>query len=60
MALALTMALLQGFDALIGLVEHNPGKTYGPLALSVVGITSVIALYRDARTQTEPAVPPAI
>jgi hypothetical protein len=59
MALALTMGLVQGLDALIGLVGHNPGKTYGPLALSVVGIASLIALYRDAGGQAEPASPAA-
>jgi hypothetical protein len=60
MALALTMGLVQGLDALIGLVGHNLGKTYGPLALSVVGLASLIALYRDAGAQTEPASPAAI
>ena len=60
MALALTMGLVQGLDALIGLVGHSPGKTYGPLALSVVGFASLIALYRDAGAQTEPASPAAI
>ena len=60
MALALTMGLVQGLDALIGLVAHNPAKTYGPLALSVVGLASLIALYRDAGAQTEAASPAAI
>jgi hypothetical protein len=60
MALALTMGLVQGLDALIGLVGHNPAKTYGPLALSVVGFASLIALYRDAGARTEPASPAAI
>ena len=60
MVLALTMGLVQGLDALIGLVGHDPDKTYGPLALSVVGLASLIALYRDAGTQTEPASPAAI
>jgi uncharacterized membrane protein (UPF0136 family) len=55
MALALTMVLVQGLDAWIGLVGHDPGKTYGPLALSVVGLASLIALYRDGGAQTEPA-----
>jgi hypothetical protein len=59
MALALTMGLVQGLDALIGLVGHDPGKTYGPLALSVLGLASLIALYRDAGAQTEPASPAA-
>jgi hypothetical protein len=52
MTLALTMVLVQGMDALIGLVVHDPVKTYGPLALSVAGLASLIALYRDAGAQT--------
>jgi hypothetical protein len=60
MALALTMGLLQGLDARVGLVGHNPAKTYGPLALSVVGFASLIALYRDAGARTEPASAAAI
>jgi len=60
MALALTMGLVQGLDALIGPVGHKPGKMYGPLALSVVGLASLIALYRDGGAQTEPASPAAI
>jgi hypothetical protein len=55
MVLALTMGLVQGLDALIGLVGHDPGKTYGPLALSIAGLASLIALYRDAGSETEPA-----
>jgi hypothetical protein len=52
MVLALTMGLVQGLDALIGLVVHDPLKTYGPLALSVAGLASLIALYHDAGAQT--------
>jgi hypothetical protein len=55
MALALTMALVQGFDAMIGLIARDPGKTYGPLTLSVAGLASLIALYREAGAQTESA-----
>jgi hypothetical protein len=47
MALALTMGLVQGFDALIGAVAHDTTKTYGPLALSVIGLVSLLALHRD-------------
>jgi hypothetical protein len=47
MALALTMGLVQGFDTLIGLIAHDPGKTYGPLVLSVAGLASLVALHRD-------------
>lgn len=52
MTLALTMVVVQGLDALIGLVVHDPVKTYGPLVLSIVGLASLIALYRDAGVQT--------
>jgi hypothetical protein len=51
MALALTMGLVQGFDALIGLLAHDPVKTYGPLALSLAGLASLIALYREGGAQ---------
>jgi hypothetical protein len=47
LALALTMGLVQGFDALIGLLARDPVKTYGPLALSLAGLASLIALYRE-------------
>jgi hypothetical protein len=51
MALALTMGLVQGFDALIGLLAHDPVKTYGPLALSLAGLASLIALHREGGAQ---------
>jgi hypothetical protein len=51
MALALTMGLVQGFDALIGLFAHDPVKTYGPLALAVAGLASVFALHREGGAQ---------
>jgi hypothetical protein len=57
MALALTMGLVQGFDALIGLIAHNPGKTYGPLALSVAGLASLIALFREGTHRLFPGKP---
>ena len=57
MALALTMGLVQGFDSLIGLIAHNAGKTYGPLALSVGGLASLIALYREGTDRLFPARP---
>jgi hypothetical protein len=51
MALALSMGLVQAFDAVIGLIAHDPAKTYGPLVLSVAGLASLFALYRDGRTR---------
>jgi hypothetical protein len=32
-ALALVMSLVQGFDGVIGVIVHDPAKTYGPLFL---------------------------
>ena len=32
-ALALVMSLVQGFDGLIGILAHDPAKTYAPLHL---------------------------
>jgi peptidoglycan/LPS O-acetylase OafA/YrhL len=57
MALALTMVLVQGFDSLIGLIAHNAGKTYGPLALSVAGLASLIALHREGANRLFPGRP---
>jgi hypothetical protein len=51
MALALTMGLVQGFDALIGLLAHDPVKTYGPLVLSLAALASLIALHREGGAQ---------
>src|SRR3979409_1426572 len=41
MALALTMGLVQAFDAVIGLIAHDLAKTFGPLVLSVAGLASL-------------------
>jgi len=49
MALALTMGLVQAFDAVIGLIAHDPAKTYGPLVLSLAGLASLFALHRDGK-----------
>jgi hypothetical protein len=52
MALALTMGLVQAFDTVIGLIAHDPAKTYGPLVLSVAGLTSLFILHRDGRARS--------
>ena len=50
-ALALTMGLVQAFDTVIGLIAHDPAKTYGPLVLSVAGLASLFVLHRDGRVR---------
>jgi hypothetical protein len=40
-AMALTMSLVQLFDAVIGVLLHDSSKTYGPLFLALIGFVSV-------------------
>jgi hypothetical protein len=41
--------LVQAFDTVIGLIAHDPAKTYGPLVLSLAGLASLVALHRDGQ-----------
>jgi hypothetical protein len=52
-AMALTMTLVQGFDAGIGFLTQEPGKTYGPLILAVITFASLAALLRSPGVQTD-------
>jgi hypothetical protein len=45
-ALALVMSLVQGFDAIVGALAHDPAKTYGPLALAIANIGTLAWLLR--------------
>jgi hypothetical protein len=47
-AMALTMSLVQLFDAVIGVLSHDSGKTYGPLFLALIGFVSVAFLLRSS------------
>ena len=47
-AMALTMSLIQSFDAVIGVLSHDAGKTYGPLFLALIGFVSVAFLLRSS------------
>jgi hypothetical protein len=47
-AMALTMSLVQLFDAVIGALSHDSGKTYGPLFLALIGFVSVAFLLHGA------------
>jgi hypothetical protein len=46
-AMALTMTLVQGFDAGIGFLTQEPTKTYGPLILALATFASLAALLRS-------------
>jgi hypothetical protein len=47
-AMALTMSLVQLFDAVIGVLSHDSSKTYGPLFLALIGFASVAFLLRSS------------
>jgi hypothetical protein len=46
-ALALVMSLVQGFDGVIGLLAHDPAKTYGPFFLALVNFAALVWLLRS-------------
>jgi hypothetical protein len=48
-AMALTMSLVQLFDAVIGVILHDASKTYGPLFLALIGFVSVAFLLRSSQ-----------
>ena len=45
--LALVMSLVQGFDGLIGLLAHDPAKTYGPFVFALVNFAALVWLLRS-------------
>jgi hypothetical protein len=52
-AMALTMTLVQGFDAGIGFLTHEPSKTYGPLILALTTFASLAAQLRSPGVQRD-------
>jgi len=38
------MSTLQGIDGIIGLLAHNPAKTYGPFLFAVLNIAALVQL----------------
>jgi len=42
--MALVMSLVQGFDGLIGLLAHDPAKTYGPFAFALINFAALVWL----------------
>src|SRR5258708_39098582 len=43
-AMALVMSLVQGFDGLMGILSHDPAKTYGPFAFAIVNFAVLACL----------------
>jgi hypothetical protein len=46
-ALALVMSLVQGLDGLIGVLVHDPAKTYGPFVFALVNFAALVWLLRS-------------
>jgi hypothetical protein len=46
-AMALVMSLVQGFDGLIGILAHDPAKTYGPFAFAIMNFAVLVWLLRS-------------
>jgi hypothetical protein len=44
--LGIAMTVVQAFDGVIGALAHDPSKTYGPFAFSVLNALVVIRLLR--------------
>jgi hypothetical protein len=49
LTMAFVMALVQGGDAVIGAIEREPLKTFGPAFLALVTAGVLIALWRSTR-----------
>jgi hypothetical protein len=43
-ALALVMSLVQGFDGIIGILAHDPAKTYGPFVFALANFVGLVWL----------------
>jgi hypothetical protein len=43
-ALAVVMSLVQGFDGMIGILAHDPAKTYGPFAFALANFVALVWL----------------
>src|SRR5437016_7915547 len=49
-AVAFVMAMVQGADAVIGAIRHQPLKTFGPAFLALVTVAVLIPLWRCSRS----------
>jgi hypothetical protein len=49
-AMALTMGFVQLFDTVIGFVQHEPSKTYGPLVFAIATFVAVRFLLRESES----------
>ena len=48
-AVALVMSLVQAFDGLIGVLAHDPTKTYGPFVFALINFAALVWLLSSPR-----------
>lgn len=51
LVVALIMVGVQAGDAVIGAINHDPMKTYGPAFLAIITLAGLVALFRATRSQ---------
>jgi hypothetical protein len=51
--------LVQGFDGLIGVLAHDPAKTYGPFVFALVNFAVLVWLLRSHEEDHAEALPRA-
>jgi hypothetical protein len=45
----LVMSLVQGFDGIIGVLAHDPAKTYGPFVFALANFVGLVWLLRPQK-----------
>jgi hypothetical protein len=50
--LGIAMTIVQAFDGVIGVLAHDPSKTYGPFAFALLNALSVAWLAREQESAT--------
>ena len=54
--LGIAMTLVQAFDGVIGALDHDPSKTYGPLAFAVLNALAVGWLLQEQASHPDEPV----
>jgi hypothetical protein len=52
-ALSAVMALVQAGDAIIGAINHDPLKTFGPAFTALISVVALVALWRSLSKSPE-------
>ncbi len=54
--LGILAGIIQFFDAGVGLYQHDPGKTFGPLVIALIQFYAVFAFQKPSSTNSKPMV----